>query len=100
MTPREFSSGRRWHLGRISKCGDAYLRCLLVHGARSVIVAAQRTARTRPERLSRLQQWAIALVERRGHNTATVALANKLARLLWAVWHHDVDFAPRAAVTQ
>jgi transposase len=95
LTPREFSSGRRRHLGRISKCGDAYLRCLLIHGARSVIVAAQRTARARPEQLTRLQQWAIALVQRRGHNTATVALANKLARILWAVWHGDVDFAPR-----
>ena len=65
-----------------------------------MIIAAQRTARTRPERLTRLQQWAITLVQRRGHNTATVALANKLARILWAVWHHDVDFTSTAAVTE
>ncbi len=92
LTPRESSTGSRRYLGCISKRGDGYLRCLLTHGARAVLLAAQRTARTRPHRLTRLQQWAVTLAARRGHNKATIALANKLARIIWAVWHHEVDF--------
>jgi len=56
------------YLGSISKRGDRYLRCLLTHGARAVLLAAQRTARVRPHRVTRLQQWAVALAARRGHN--------------------------------
>jgi transposase len=98
LTPREFSSGQRRHLGHISKSGDPYLRSLLIHGARSVLVAAHHAARTRPQHLSRLQQWGLALVSRRGYNTATVAIANKLARMLWAVWHSDRDFVSAPAL--
>jgi transposase len=92
LTPRESTSGTRRYLGRISKRGDGYLRCLLTHGARAVLLAAQRLARTTPHRLTRLQQWAVALAARRGHNKAAIALANKLARIIWAVWHRDADF--------
>jgi transposase len=97
LTPREHSRGHRRRLGSVSKQGDVYLRCLLTHGARAVLLMAQRrAARGRP--LTRLQQWAVTLRARRGHNKATVAVANKLGRIVWAVWHKDVPFAvPDAA---
>ena len=99
LTPRESSTGGRRYLGRISKRGDGYLRCLLTHGARAVLLAAQRTARTTPQRLTRLQQWAVTTAARRGHNKAAIALANKMARIVWAVWHRDVEFHARPALT-
>ena len=92
LTPRESSTGRRRYLGRISKRGDVYLRCLLTHGARAVLLTAQRTARTTPHGLTRLQQWAVHVAARCGHNKAAIAVANKLARIIWAVWHREVDF--------
>ncbi len=91
LTSREYSSGERRRLGRISKQGDPYLRTLLIHGARAVMLAA-RSAQRRGSSLDRLRTWALDLHERRGHNKATVALANKLARIVWATWHHDRDF--------
>lgn len=99
LTPRESTTGTRRYLGCISKRGDGYLRCLLTHGARAVLLAAQRTARATPQRLTRLQQWAITVAGRRGHNKAAIALANKLARIIWAVWCHDTDFHAPAAHT-
>ena len=100
LTPRESSTGGRRYLGRISKRGDGYLRCLLTHGSRAVLLAAQRTVRTTPQRATRLQQWAAATAARRGHNKAAIALANKLARIIWAVWHHDVDFRSQPRMTE
>lgn len=91
LTSREHSSGERRRLGRISKQGDPYLRTLLVHGARAVLLAA-RSAQRRGSPLDRLRLWALDLQERRGHNKATVALANKLARIVWATWRHERDF--------
>jgi transposase len=92
LTPRESSSGTRRYLGRISKRGDVYLRCLLTHGSRAVLLAAQRAVRVSPHRATRFQQWAAELAIRRGPNKAAIAIANKLARLVWVVWHRDVDF--------
>jgi transposase len=80
LTPREHSSGLQRNLGRISKRGDVYLRMLLIHGARSVLLAARRTSTP-----DRLRSWALALQGRTNHNKAAVALANKLARIAWAV---------------
>jgi transposase len=97
LTPREHSSGTRRRLGAITKQGDVYLRCLLTHGARAVLLAAHRAARA-GKPLSGLQHWAVAVAAHRGHNRATVALANKLARIVWAVWHRDVDFVTEPAV--
>jgi transposase len=91
LTSREHSSGERRRLGRISKQGDPYLRTLLIHGARSVLIAA-RAAQRRGSSVDRLRTWALDVQERRGHNKATVALANKLARIVWATWRHDRDF--------
>ena len=88
LTPAEDSSGARRHLGAISKQGDVYVRMLVVHGARAVVCHA--TKATVP---TSLQRWAVHTAQRRGHNVATVALANKLARIVWAVWVHQRPFA-------
>ncbi|MCO5095150.1 MAG: IS110 family transposase [Xanthomonadaceae bacterium] len=93
LTPREYSSGGTRKLGRITKQGDVYLRTLLIHGARSALVVAA-TAKKRDQPLDRTQQWALALAERKGHNKAAVALANKVARRLWAAEHHGTSFDP------
>jgi transposase len=85
LTPRESSSGLQRRLGRISKRGDPYLRMLLIHGARSVLCHAKKTKRE-PDRL---HVWALERERARGHNKAAVALANKLARIVWAVWRHE-----------
>ena len=93
LTPSEHSSGDRQHLGAIHKGGDAYLRTLLIHGARAVLLAARRKARP-----DRLDTWALTLHQRRGHNRAATALANKLARIAWAVWSKGTLYQPRPAV--
>jgi transposase len=92
ITPKENSSGGRRSLGRISKQGDPYLRTLLIHGARSVLnVASARKRAGQP--LTHLQSWAADKAERLRHsNQATVGLANKLARIAWAVWKHERQF--------
>ena len=84
LTPREHSSGNTRFLGGISKQGGSYLRMLLTHGARSVLHRA-RTLHKANEPMTPLQQWACQLEARIGHNKATCAIANKLARLCWAV---------------
>lgn len=94
LTPREHSSGLRRRLGAISKRGDTYLRMLLIHGARAVLCHAQNA--THP---GRLQDWALQLQRLRGHNKAAVALANKLARIAWAVWTTDTAFRTGPAPT-
>jgi transposase len=91
LTPREFSSGAVRRLGRISKRGDAYLRMLLIHGARAVLNAAKK--KIRPDRL---RSWALSCEARRGHNKAAVALANKMARIAWSVWNRDRTFVEHA----
>ncbi len=91
LTPREYSSGGRRRLGHISKRGDRYLRLLLTHGGRAVVLAAARRQRAgRP--LPRLYEWALEVRARSHFNKAIVAVANKLARLVWAVWTRDVAF--------
>ena len=91
LTPREHSSGRKRALGSITKRGDPYLRTLLIHGARSTLVAAL-LRRKRGQALDRFQTWALEVAERRGHNKAVVALANKLARRLWAMTRDGKPF--------
>ncbi|HKJ21591.1 MAG TPA: IS110 family transposase [Gammaproteobacteria bacterium] len=85
LVPHQRSTGGKARLGRITKRGDAYLRTLLVHGARSVLC---RPGEDRPRR------WAQALVHRRGFNKAAVALAAKQARVLWALLAHPDDYQP------
>ena len=74
-------------LGGISKRGDAYLRTLLIHGARSVLKAAQ----NKDDHLSR---WLQGLCSRRNKNIAAVALANKTMRMAWALITSGADYDP------
>jgi transposase len=97
LTPSEHSSGNRRSLGGITKRGDRYLRCLLTHGARAVLATARRHHREDAPR-TRLVQWAVTVQQRRGHNKATIAVANKLGRIVWAVWTRDQDFRPAPAL--
>jgi transposase len=85
LAPRESSSGLRRRLGAISKRGNPYLRMLLIHGARSVLLHAKKAA-VEPDRL---RTWALGRERARGHNKGAVALANKRARIVWAVWRND-----------
>lgn len=77
LVPRQHSSGGQPVLLGISKRGDAYLRTLLIHGARAAI-------RTATRHTDAVSTWAVTLQARRGVHKATVALANKMARQLWA----------------
>lgn len=94
LTPRERSTGHQRRLGAISKRGDIYVRMLLIHGARAVLWHAKRPAAPVPDRL---RAWALQLERIRGHNKAAVALANKLARIAWAVWRSSHPYTPAAA---
>lgn len=87
LVPRQHSSGGKPLLLGITKRGDRYLRSLLVHGARAVV----RAANNKDDRLSR---WINRLRETRGPNKATVALANKLTRIGWAVLAHQSVYQP------
>jgi len=87
LVPRQHSSGGKPTLLGISKRGDVYLRTLLIHGARSAIVAAQRkTVNT--------NVWLANLLNRRHPNVAAVALANKNVRTVWALLAHGREFQP------
>lgn len=85
LVPRQHSSGGKQTLLGISKRGDGYLRMLLIHGARAVIRAVER-------RLDPADSWLRRLVGRRNKNVAAVALANKNARIVWALLAHDRAF--------
>jgi transposase len=94
LVPREHSSGQHRRLGKITKRGDGYVRTLLIHGGRSVLRSALMRRRAGRD-LDGLQAWALDLQQRQGHNKAAVAVANKLARRLWAIDHHGTAFDPR-----
>ena len=85
LVPKQRSSGGKNNLGTITKRGDTYLRTLLIQGAKSVV----NSAHTRSDPISR---WVLALKERSGWQKAVVALANKNARILWAVMTKGVAF--------
>ena len=87
LVPRQHSSGGKSRLLKISKRGDSYLRCLLVHGGRSVM----RTVKNKEDRLS---CWVKKLQQRRHHNVVAVAIANKLARTAWALMTKEEDYDP------
>lgn len=97
LTPREFSSGNSRVLGRISKRGDRYLRMLLTHGARAVLRAAH-VAQVAGKVLDGLRSWACALAGRMHHNKAACAVANKLARICYAVLRDAVPYGGQAAL--
>jgi transposase len=83
--PRQHSGGNRQRLFGISKRGDRHLRTLLVHGARAVL-------RTAPKRSDAVSCWAVSLQERRGAAKAIVAIANKNARIIFAMLRGSTEF--------
>jgi transposase len=92
LTPRQHSTGGKTRLGRITKRGDAYLRTLLILGAKSALQAALRKP---PEGRHRLQQWIVTVLGRIGYHKTLVAIANKHARIIWALLVHSEDFDVR-----
>lgn len=78
LVPKQTGSGGRVNLHGISKRGDTYLRTLLIHGARAVLTHAKNPS-----------EWVVQMSKRRPKNVVIVALANKIARTIWAVLAHD-----------
>jgi transposase len=91
LVPREYSTGGKPRLLGISTRGDGYLRKLFVHGARAALrwVDAKQDDRSR---------WLKALIARRGKNRAAVALANKNARVTWALLAHHQEYRVKTVV--
>ncbi|MEI7065748.1 IS110 family transposase [Dickeya chrysanthemi] len=89
LVPGEHSSGGKPRLLGITKRGDGYLRGLLIHGARSVVY---RTVNFPDERCSALQRWLKGIIVRGGVNKAVVALANKNARVAWALVNQRTEY--------
>jgi len=93
LVPRQSSSGGKERLGTITKRGDTYLRGLLVQGARSSLQSALR----RPiEKRSRLEHWIVELSRRVGYHKTLTAIANKHARVCWAILARGENYNPRA----
>jgi len=87
LTPRQYSTGGVSRLGRISKRGDEYLRTLLIHGARTELMYTHK-------RKDKKSQWAENLKKNKSWNKVAVALANKHARIIWAMLAHNEEFKP------
>jgi transposase len=85
LTPRQHSSGGKNCLGSISKRGDKYVRMLLIHGARAALKAAESKEDGR-------SRWVTGLAKRRNKNIATVALANKNARIAWSILSREESY--------
>jgi transposase len=81
LVPKQTGSGGKVNLHGISKRGDTYLRTLLIHGARSVLTHAKEPG-----------TWVEQMKKRRPANVVIVALANKMARMIWAVLAHDREY--------
>ena len=87
LVPRQHSTGGKSTLLGISKRGDCYLRSLLVHGGRSVVRAAENKTDAR-------SRWVQRLAKERGKNKAAVAVANKNARIIWALLSKEEVYSP------
>lgn len=90
LVPKQHSSGGKQNLLGISKRGDTYLRTLMIHGARAVIRFAE--SKAEPE------GWLRKLMARHNKNVAAVALANKNARIVWALLANDRMFRPLTSI--
>jgi transposase len=90
LVPRQYTTGGKIRLGRITKRGDVYLRTLLIHGTRAVLAKVK-------EKPDRLSAWSRALIERRGYKRASVALAAKNARILWALMTRHTTYQLKTA---
>lgn len=89
LVPRQHSTGGKPTLLGISKRGDSYLRTLLIHGGRSVVRFAHKYQ-------DRRNQWVSQMEKRRGKNIAAVAVANKNARVVWALLSQQTDYRAQA----
>jgi transposase len=89
LPSRPHSSGGKTRLGRISLRGNVYVRTLLIQGARSTLQAA---LKAEPLRANRLQRWISALYARKGYYKTVIAIANKHARMLWAMLTREEDY--------
>lgn len=87
LVPREHSSGEKQHRGRISKAGNGRARSLLVEAAWALL-------RWKTPQTQALHEWATRIAARRGKATAVVALARKLAGILFALWRDGTEFDP------
>jgi transposase len=87
LVPREYSSGEQQQRGRIMRSAHPYVRALLIQ-------AAWRICRSTDIRATALRRWAQAIARRRGRNIAIVALARRLARILYAMWRDGIDYQP------
>ena len=87
VTPRHHGTGGKNRLYGISKEGDRYLRCIIIHGARAVVSQAK-------HRDDPLSVWLTDLAERTQPNVAAVALANKTVRIAWAMIRNGTDYDP------
>ncbi len=85
LVPRQHSSGNKQRLLGISKRGNVYVRSLLISGARSVVRAAIKKSDNK-------SRWINELQKRRGYNIATVAVANKTARTIWAILKNNINY--------
>ena len=92
LVPKQHSTGGKTRLGRITRRGDAYLRTLLILGAKSAWQAALRKP---PELRHRLQRWIVEVFGRIGYHKTLVAIANKHARIIWALLVKGEDFDVR-----
>lgn len=90
LVPSQHSSGGKERLGAISKKGDSYLRMLVIHGARAALNACK-------NKVDRRSEWVNQLQARRNTNIATVALANKNARIIWAILSRGESYQPAEA---
>lgn len=90
LVPSQHSSGGKERLGGISKRGDSYLRMLVIHGARAALNACK-------NKVDRRSEWVNQLQARRNTNIATVALANKNARIIWAILSRGESYRPAEA---
>lgn len=86
LVPSEKTTGGKRRLGAITKQGNTYLRAMLVQSAWVIL---RQSARVDP-----LQRWALAVVERRGKRIAVIALARRLAGVLWAMWRNNTVYEP------
>jgi transposase len=90
LVPRQHSTGGKQRMYGVSKRGASEVRTLLIHGARAVLRAMK--LQRAPLNATSENAWLIKLVERRGHNRACVALANKMARIAWSMLARGEDY--------
>ncbi|EPI8363346.1 transposase [Escherichia coli] len=93
LVPRQFSTGGKQVLLGITKCGDQYVRPMLIHSARAVLFRVS-------EKTDSLSAWVNRIREKRGFNRAVVALANKLLQITWVIIARNEMYLPAAKQNQ